>query len=369
MRNIVFAAMLSALVLTACNGTGNVTTEEVTYHGDSIIVNTNSSILSKIQTLTVQNEQFSSEFRTVGTVQAENGRYAEVGLPFDGRVTRSFVRLGARVHAGQPLFEVSSPDFLEVSKDYFQSLRSYEKAKAEYDRKKELMNAGIASQREHDEAFTEAENAKRDMEFAEATLRVYGADPNNVKMGQPMNVVAPISGEVVANSVTVGAFTSADSDPLITIADLGSIWVTALVKERFIGSVAPGGIAEIISDAEPDKTIEGRIINVGNIVDEETRSIQVVICCNNKDLSLKHGMYVSVHFLGQAKESIVVPSTALFQGEEKNYVFACTDKDNVFTRVNVEIGSANDDNSRVSIVKGLSEGDKIISVGGLYLNN
>lgn len=369
MRKIYIAAFILAAAMSSCKNRTEISMQELTYNADTVKVQSGSAILTKIKIEEASVEPFASEFRTVGTARAENGRYAEVGVPFDGRISRADVRLGSKVRAGEALFEMSSPEYLEASRDYFQSLRSYERAKADYQRKKDLFEAGLTSQRDLDEAFTEAENARHDKEYSEATLKVYGTSPEAVRSGEPMKIISPVSGEVVSNNVTVGSYAKADDEPLVIVADLSRIWVTALVKERFIGAVEKGASAEIITEANPDGVILGEIINVGNIVDEETRSVQVVVACDNKSMKLKHGMYVSVHFLSKADDSIVVPSSAVFQGEQSSYVFVCTPEENVFIRREVNIGSSSDDKSKVSILSGLAPGEKIIVSGGLYLNS
>lgn len=362
-------SVLAAITLSACGEKAQKNTEEIIYQGNNITVLEESPILTKLNYETLALKPFSNEFRTVGTVQAETGHLAEVSVPFDGRIIRSNVQLGSRVSAGQTLFEMSAPEFMEASKEYFQNLQNFQKAKAEYERKKVLTEHGISAQKELDEAFAEYENARHDKEYAESMLKVFGTDASSMKLGQALRIVAPISGEVVFNSVTPGSFTKADSDPLVTIADLGKVWVNALVKERFISLVSEGGTAEIVTESEDMEPIHGKIINVGNMVDEETRSVQVIISCDNKDLKLKHGMYVSVHFLSEASDAIVVPSTAIFQGEETSYVYVCTDKKNVFQKRKVELGGSNDDNTEVCIKSGLKPGEQIITEGGLYLNN
>ena len=369
MRKVYLAAVIVAATMASCKNEAEIIVEDVTYSADTVRVQAGSSIIQKIKIEETKVEPFSNEFKTVGTVRAKNGHYAEVGVPFDGRISRTNVRLGSKVRAGETLFEMSSPEFLEASRDYFQSLRSYEKAKADYQRKKDLLEYGLTSQKDLDEAFTEAENARHDKEYAEATLKVYGTNPEAVKSGEPMRVVSPVAGEVVLNNVTVGAFAKADDESLVIIADLSKVWVTALVKERFIGSVENGAVAEIITEAGPDEIIFGEIYNVGNVVDEETRSVQVVVACDNKSMKLKHGMYVSVHFLSKASDAVVVPSSAVFQGEKSSYVFVCTSEENVFIRREVVVGSSSDDKSKVSILSGLVPGENIIVSGGLYLNN
>jgi len=356
------------LLLCACSSNSEKTVQEVTYQGNVVTVANDSPILKKLKEERVALKPFCNEFRTVGTVQAEAGKFAEVNMPFDGRVLRGNVHLGSLVHAGQALMEVSSPDFLEASKAYLQNRQNYEKARADYERKKVLTEHGIASQRELEESLAELENARHDKECSAAALKVYGTDTTQMKMGQAMHIVAPIAGEVVRCDVTVGAYVKADSEPMIAIADLHKVWINARVKERYIGMISRGGTAEVRSESEPDTLHAGEILHIGNLVDEETRSVQVVVGCDNEDLRLKHGMYVSVHFLGEPKEMVVVPASAVFQGEQRSYVFVCTNEPNTYERREVEVGSANDANTEVCICRGLKEGERILAEGGLYLN-
>lgn len=370
MKKTYYAMVMACLFLSSCKGTGEKTIVETTYQGDTVTVAAGSPILSRISTATLAKEPFSSEFRTVGTVQAEMGHYAEVGVPFDGRITTSKVMLGSRVRAGQTLFEVSSPDFFEASKEYFQHLLNYETAKSAYERKKALQASGVVSARELEEAFAEAESARQEKAASEATFKAYGMDPSRMEPGQAMRIVAPISGEVVRCNITQGAYTKADGDVLLTIADLGNVWITAQLKERFITSVTQGSQVEIFTEAEPDTPIWGHVLNIGNLVDEQTRSVQVTVACANADLKLKHGMYVSVHFISEPADAIVIPSTALFQGEEEGYVYVVPDgAENRFVRRQVKVGEPNDDNTRIHILDGLREGERIVTDGGLYLNN
>ena len=370
MKKTYYAIVMACLLLPSCKESGEKARQEISYQGDTVTVSVGSPILSKISTEILEMEPFSSEFRTVGTVQAEMGHYAEVGVPFDGRITTSMVMLGSRVHAGQTLFEVSSPDFFEASKLYFQNLRIYETAKSSYERKKALQEAGVISARELEEAYTEAENARQEKSASEAAFRAYGMNPSGMKPGQPMRIVAPISGEVVRCNIVPGSFIKADGEALLTLADLSRVWVTAQVKERFVGRVTKGGSVEIFTEADPDSPIPGKVLNIGNLVDEQTRSVQVIVACDNAELKLKHGMYVSAHFISEPEYAIVVPSTAVFQGEKTSYVYMATpDADYVFVRRPVTVGESNDDNTRVHIVEGLHPGDRIVSEGGLYLNN
>lgn len=369
MKKTFYAIAMACLLLTSCKGAGEKNIEEITFRGDTVFVSENSPILSKIKVKVLEAEPFSSEFRTVGTVQAEMGHYAEVGMPFDGRITLPRVMLGSRVSAGQTLFEVSSPDFFEAGKSYLQNVCNYETAKSSYERRKALADAGVVSVKELEEAYALLENARQEKAASEAAFRAYGMDPATIEPGQAMRIVSPVSGEVVRCNITPGAYVKADGETLVTIADLGRVWVTAQVKERFIGAVSKGGKVEIFTEADPQTAIWGKVLNIGNLVDEQTRSVQVIVGCDNPETKLKHGMYVSVHFISEPADAVVVPATALFQGEETSYVYVASERDSeAFIRRMVVAGESDDDNSRVHIIRGLNPGEKIVTDGGLFLN-
>lgn len=369
MKKTYYAIVMACLLFTACKTVSENNIKEISYQGDTVKVAVGSPILSKLTVEVLEKKPFNSVFRTVGTVQAEMGCYAEVCVPFGGRIISSKVMLGSRVRAGQTLFEVSSPEFFEESKLYFQNLRIYETAKSSYERKKALKDAGVVSARDLEEAFTEAENARQEKAASEAALSAYGMDPSAMEPGQTMHIVAPISGEVVRCNITPGSFAQADGQSLITIANLDRVWVTAQVKERFIGAVAKGGEVEIFTESEPESPICGKVLNIGNLVDEQTRSVQVIVSCDNADFKLKHGMYVSARFISEPKEAIVVPATAVFQGEETSYVYIVPEEDgNVFLRRKVIVGESDDNSSGVCILDGLRSGERIVSEGGIYLN-
>lgn len=368
-KTYIAGALAMAFLSASCSGPGEKNISDISYQADTVTVRDGSPVLSKLKLETVGTEPFCNEFRTVGTVQAESGRYAEVGVPFDGRILNTKVRIGSSVRAGQTLFEMSSPEFMETGKEYFQSLRTYEKAQADYVRKQALQASGIVSQRELDEAFTEAENALRDKECAEAAIKAYGMNPAEMTTGQPLAVHSPISGEVVSYNLIPGSYVKADSEPVMTVADLSKVWVTAQIKEHFIGSVSKGSTTEIYTEAAKGTQLLGEVLYVGNIVDEDTRSVQVIVACDNREGILKHGMFVSVHFMAEAMESILVPSTAVFQGDGSSYVYVASSKEGCFVRRPVITGQENPRRDRILIEEGLEAGETILAEGGLYLND
>jgi cobalt-zinc-cadmium efflux system membrane fusion protein len=98
-----------ALIL-SCSGRNNDTSEnaanDVIVSGDTLAVNPQSSMVSRIATAPVTKEFYEPTITTTGVVKAIPSAYAEVASPFAGRVQRCLVRIGQRVAAGTPLFEI-----------------------------------------------------------------------------------------------------------------------------------------------------------------------------------------------------------------------------------------------------------------------
>ena len=337
----------------------------IQYKGDTIIIKDAPHILEHIIVQEAQLQAFSGEFRTVGTVRPVSGRFAEIASPFAGRIVKSFVKLGQKVGVGSPMFELGSSDFYEATKAYFAAQSANELAQKHYNRQKELVVNGVAAQKDLEQAKSEADIASKESEQAKATLRIFNIDAASLQMGQPLKVTSPISGEVVKYNLTIGGYAKEDSEPLVVVADLSHVWVYALVKEKYFGVIKPGDRVEVFTDAHPDKTIWGTIYHIGEMLDEETRSLEVIVECNNLDRELKLGMFCEVHFLSSPTKAIILPSTAVMLEQNSDYVLIEVSK-GTYIRRRVETETA--DTESVRITSGINEGENIVVKGGIFLN-
>ncbi len=337
---------------------------DIQYNGDTLVVSEKSTINPKIRLYTVAEQNYSAEFSTTGVVKAIAGQIAEIAPPFDGRIGKSFVQLGQRVNAGTPIFELHSTEFFEATKNYFQTFQTKKTKELNLQRQKDLVKNGVGVVKEAEEAETDYEIALKDYETAAATLKMFNINPNDIAMGQALKVVSPIAGEVVQTHIVIGQFVKSDTSPLVVVAELSKVWVVAQVKEKYIGAIRTDDKVEIRTDAEPEQIVIGHVSHISKLLDEENRSVQVLITCDNKDCKLKPGMFTSVHFINQPRMAILVPSTALLQTEGDAYVFV-QERKGRFVKKEVKATTANQ--HQVLITKGLKADDIIVSEGGIYL--
>ncbi len=73
--------------------------------------------------------------------------------------------------------------------------------------------------------------------------------------------------------------------------------------------------------AYPGEIFTGTVYHIDDVVDEETRAINVLIECQNKNGKLKPGMYATIKFTEKPVQAVFLPSTSLLQLNDQNFVF------------------------------------------------
>jgi len=362
---IISISVLS-LLFSFCSDKKEAVTDQAQYQisNQVIILTEDSNLKNRIKVTPVEEEDFTFDLVTAGLVKAIPNQYAEIASPFSGRIVKSFVKLGQRVTVNQPLFEISSPDYFAAQKEYFDAQQEYKQATLNLKRQADLLSHGVGVRQEYEEAVTQNSMAKAAFDNANAAIKIYNAQASSLVLGQPLVVRSPIEGEILENNIVLGQYINEDAEPIMKVASLGKIWIVGKIKEKDIQHLAKLNKVQVELAAYPNQPFEGTIYHINEIVDEETRSIDVLIEVDNDKRILKPGMYVSVRFIDQPEQVILVPSRAVLQGEDESFVFVEVNT-NEFTRKNVVVGGVSGD--RTVIISGLQKGDKVVSEGGIYL--
>lgn len=367
LMRILFIALIP-LLLFGCNSKSSKKANDSPFsvHGDTISLNDLSLFNNKLKTQLINYEPYRLQMLTAGEVKAIPTQYAEIAPPFSGRVTRAYLRMGMKTTSQTPLFEISSPDFINAQKIFFQEKSQLEQADKTLKRQKDLMSNGVGTQKDLEEAQTAYDVEKKEYENAAIGIRIFKADPDRLSFGQPLIVRSPISGEVIDIKVVIGQYIKDDAASVATVADLSKVWIVGQVKEKDIRYVHELDDCTIEIAALPEKHIVGKVYHVEEIVDDNTRSIQVLVEANNADHTLKPGMYVTINFIETPVDAILIPAKALFQMNDANFVFVVTSEGKFIKRKVITMGTQGD---RVVITSGLKSGEKIVSEGGFYLLN
>jgi len=150
----------------------------------------------------------------------------------------------------------------------------------------------------------------------------------------------------------------------VIVADLNKIWVIASVKEKDLGAVSLQDMAEILTESMPGISVSGKVVYIGNIMNEETRSVEVYIECDNPGQVLKCGMFVSAMLSHKLDKSIIIPASSVLQDYDKTYLFLQTGP-GIFIKKEVTVMSMPDKNLMVR--SGIEPGNIIVAEGAIYL--
>ena len=316
------------------------------------------------------------EIVTPGKLETNPNRVSKVVLPVAGRVTAVLVKVGDAVKKDQPLFMIQSPDADAATSAYL-SARAAEgqaevalgKAQADADRASDLFEHNAVAKKDVQAADSALAQAKASLEQARATreqslrrLTVLGLSPNG--FDQQVVVRAPLSGKVLELSVVPGEFRNDTTAPLLTIADLSTVWVASQVPETYIRFVQPGERVQISLAAFPGEMFEGRVSRIADTVDPQTRTVKVHAELDNSRGQLRPEMYGSIHHIEATRPTPVVPAGAVIQSGEHSMVFVETSAGR-FERRPVNVGARAGDVVRV--VSGVAPGDTVVVDGAMLL--
>jgi cobalt-zinc-cadmium efflux system membrane fusion protein len=332
--------------------------------GDTLIIAEHSPLGKKLKTDTVHIAPYRMKLSSAATVKAIPNFFADIAPPFSGRVTKVYMKLGMNVNPGSPLFEMVSSDFMESQKNYFSSKSELKKAELDLKRQKDLKKNGVASSKDLEEAESTFEVAQKEYQNNRAALKIFNVDPDHMSLGQPLIIRSPIKGQVITNELVTGHYIKDDDAPHARVAELNKVWVVGQVKEKDIRFIHPGDEVDIDVAAYPDSRISGKVYHVDQLVDEETRSVQVLIVCDNPGYKLKPGMYATVNFTDNPLQAAFVPVKAVLQMNDNSFVFVEIAPGR-YLRRKVVTGPV--ENDQILIRSGLQAGERIVAQGGFYL--
>ncbi len=141
------------------------------------------------------------------------------------------------------------------------------------------------------------------------------------------------------------------------VADLSSVWVTASIQEKDIRFVHSGADVRARFPAWPGDIYEGTVLFVSDILDEATRTTRVRTEFDNEDMKLKPGMFSTVNFFSDPAAAFLLPSQAVLQRRDYNYVYVQVEPHTYKVR-EVEVGEMTE--GKLVILSGLNEGEYVI---------
>ncbi|MDO2949238.1 efflux RND transporter periplasmic adaptor subunit [Aeromonas simiae] len=269
---------------------------------------------------------------TVGYVGYDEERLETVTPRMGGWIRRLHVKSeGQPVKAGQPLFDLYSPDLVNAQKEFLLALGSGNPA------------------------------IERAAEGKLRALSIPAGQINELKrtrqVQQTIRIPAARGGYLVDLKVREGQYVE-PADPLFSIASLGEVWVSAELFERQAGAVQVGMPATMTLDYDPGRHWPGRVDYLYPTLDAATRTLKVRLRFANPDGQLRPNMFAKISLERELPPVLQVPAEAVIRtGRQDRVVLALGD--GRFKSVAVRLGAR--DGERQAILEGVEAGDKVVS--------
>jgi len=283
--------------------------------------------------------------RTVGSVEFNEAGLADVTIKYEGWIEKLIVSTTwARVRAGDPLFEIYSPDLYNAQLNYLIAVRS------------EGADGGPLTHAAYERLrlFDVPEEFIRELARSGEARRTF--------------VFAAPSDGVVLEKTAVQGMMVKPGERIFRLASLATVWVNAQIYEQDLAFIHAGQEARVRSSFSGDQEIVARVEQLLPQVEASTRTAQARLVVPNPDLVLKPGMFVDVRFESELSPSaVLVPDLAVLRSGERDTVFVAR-SDGSFEPREVKLGAATGDGAH-EVLSGLAAGDRIVTSGQFLLDS
>ena len=306
-----------------------------------------------------------SELIATGVVLPDIARSVPVITLASGRVVDIRARLGDTVQKDQVLLRVRSDDIAGGFDAYRKAVADELLARKQLDRTKDLYEHGAMAVQDVEVAQDNEDDAKTTLDTATEHLRLLGNDPD--KPNGIVDIVAPITGVITDQEVTIAASVQSYSSPNpFTISDLSTVWVVCDVYENDMAGVRLGEPADIKLNAYPDRVLKGKVSNVGAILDPTIRTAKVRVEVPNPGELMRPGMFATATLYSSEKHTFTsVPGSAILHLHDRDWVFIPTQ--GKFRRTEVTSGAQLPNNMQ-QVLTGLQPGQRVVSNAGTLQN-
>jgi membrane fusion protein, copper/silver efflux system len=181
-----------------------------------------------------------------------------------------------------------------------------------------------------------------------------------------LTLTSPIAGVLQELNVRAG-MTVATGDTLARVNGLSSVWLAVAVPESDAGSITVGQAVEARLPAFPGTILNGRVSAILPETNPDSRTLRVRVELPNPDGRLRPGLTAQVHLNRSTEQSVLwVPSEAVIRTGRRALVMLAADAGR-YRPVAVQLGQESD--GKTAIVKGLEEGQKVVTSGQFLLDS
>jgi membrane fusion protein, multidrug efflux system len=302
--------------------------------------------------------EWNPKIEAIGTLRAVKG--ADLSLEVSGVVESISFNSGDDVETGAPLLKLRTAD--DVAR--LQSLQAMaELSEITYERDQKQFKMQAVSQATLDADSANVKNAQAQVAQQQAII-----DKKLLR--------APFAGHLGIRAVDLGQYLGPGT-VIVTLQALDPIFADFFVPQQAVDEVRLGQSVTVKVDAFKEQTFAGEISAINPKVDTGSRNVQIRATLKNSDHKLLPGMYATVDIAtGAPQNYVTLPQTAITYNPYGDTVYVVVDgkpdeangKPQLIARQTfITVGPTRGD--QVAVLKGVGEGDTVVTAGQIKLHN
>lgn len=351
--------------------------------------------LIRMKLALVEEQTLARQITATGRVIPAANSQAVVAPPVGGILSgRNLPRVGQRVARGQAIAVVqqTATSAEQAQVRAAAATLSLENARLEADRRTaagELETARVRldlatkeaarAQRLYErKAFSERQlqAAEADLKAAKAAYdaaakRVEALSSSSANVSRSVGsanasytVSAPLSGYVTKVNKSLGEQVQ-PGEAILEISNLDTVWVEAPIFERDLSRLVGNVSATFTTPAYPDQEFKGVVLDIGAVIDEQTRASKVTFQLPNNGRALRLGMQANVRLdAGEQVTAMLIPKEAVLEHEGKKIVYVLLSGEE-FERREVSVGD--EIGNKIAVLSGLNKGERVVTQGAYQL--
>ena len=310
-----------------------------------LMLNASQIQLANVQTMKVGTGTFGSAKVLNGRLLSNPEASEVIAAKFPGRIEKLYVNeTGRQLSAGTALYRIYSEELLTLQQDYLLQLKQVEafpreqlyKTMREAARKKLLLFG-----------------------YSDAQVRALGNGKNN---SPTITVHARRGGVVREINVTEGSYV-AEGTPILSLEDLGKLWVEADVYPSESGLLKMGMPVKVRVNGFNEQTVSINFISPQVNPGTQMLSIRGVI--SNASGNLQPGMQANVLLPAASVSNVVrLPLSAVVRSAEGAHVWIRTGNETFSPRI---VSTGAEDAENIVITSGLKGGEEVVTTGAYLL--
>ena len=305
--------------------------------------------LAKVELGAVEMHSLGNVLKVNGIVTVAPQNYATVCIPMGGFVKSTTLLPGNSVSKGQILAVIENQDFIDIQQNYLEAKNKLVFAEADFKRHTDLFHDDVYSEQNVQQVTVEYKNLRAMVKSLEQKLLLIGINPDQLKednISSTVNLLSPIKGFLKSVNVNTGKYIS-PTDVLFEIVNGDRLFLELTLFEKDADKVAEGQKIKFFINNETEEH-EAVTSQTGKSVSED-RTLRIYATVSSSCKNLLPGMYVNAFIEESEKKVTALPSEAVVNFDDKDYIF-------IFEKDKEEAGKPFSEYRMVEVKKGVSAG-------------